>query len=120
MYAMTDSELIGKAFVEAVKDIAPCYLAEAEVDHYPFIVYNQTIVSITGKDGVIGLESSFVATIVSDDFEEAEDLAGVVAAAVRTAECMQPFALYPNTLNRDCTNKIWEIELTWTIRQHDI
>lgn len=117
---MTDSERIGKAFVEAVSDIAPCYLAEAEVDAYPFIVYNQTIVSVTGKDGVCGLESSFVATIVSDDFVEAEDIAAAVAAAMNTAESMQPYAVYPNTLNRDCTNKIWEIELTWTIRQHDI
>ena len=117
---MTDSERIGKAFVEAVGNIAPCYLAEAEVDAYPFIVYNQTIVSVTGKDGVCGLESSFVATIVSDDFEEAEDIAAAVAAAKNTAESMQPYAVYTNTLNRDCTNKIWEIELTWTIRQHDI
>jgi hypothetical protein len=116
---MIDSELIGDAFVDAVKDIAPCFLAEAEADDYPFIVYNQTIVPLMGKDGVCGLESSFVATIVSNDFEEAEDIAGAVAAAMRTAESMQPYAVYPNTINRDCTNKVWEIELTWTIRQHN-
>lgn len=115
---MIGRERIGKAFESAVGSIAPCFLSEAETDEYPFIVYNQTVVPMLDKDGIGLLESSLQATIVSDDPDDAEDIAEQVAAAVRTG--MTGYAVYPETLNRDCTDGIWEIELTWTIRQDDM
>ena len=118
MSVMIDSEQIGKAFEAAVGYIAPCFLSEAETDEYPFIVYQQTVTPVRCKDGIAFLQSSLQAVIVSDDPDEAEDVAEEVAHAARTR--MQGFALYPDTLDRDCTNGIWEITLTWTIRQHDM
>jgi hypothetical protein len=115
---MIDSERIGKAFEAAVGDIAPCFLSEAETDEYPFIVYQQTVTPVRCKDGNAALQSSLQAVIVSDDPDEAEDVAGRVAKAARTQ--MEGFAVYPDTLDRDCTNGIWEITLTWTVHQHDM
>ena len=112
---MIDRETIGIAFQSAVVGIAPCFLAEAETDEYPFIVYNQNLSSILTKDGLAGLSSYLVASIVSDDADEAEEIAGKVAAAVRTH--MTSYGVYPETINRDCTDSVWEIELTWVIRQ---
>lgn len=115
---MIDREKIGKAFEAAVGTIAPCYLAEAETDEYPFIVYQQTVTPVRSKDGEAALQSALTAVIVSDDPDEAEDVAERVAAAARTR--MEGFAVYPDTLDRDCTNGVWEITLTWTVRQQDM
>jgi hypothetical protein len=115
---MIDSETIGKAFESTVGGIAPCYLSEAETEEYPFIVYNQTVTALNTKDGIGALQSYLSAVVVSDDADEAEEIAGQVARAVR--EGMQGYGLYPDTLDRDCTDNVWEITLTWTIRQHDM
>jgi hypothetical protein len=119
---MIDREAIGKAFETAVRgtvgDIAPCYLAEAETSEYPFIVYNQTVTAQNTKDGIGALQSYLTAVVVSKDANEAEEVAGLVARAVRTG--MEGFGIVPDTLDRDCTDNVWEITLTWTIRQHDM
>ena len=111
-------EIIGKAFESAVANIAPPYLAEAETDEYPFIVYNQTVSPLLTKDGLAAFQASLTATIISDDPNNAENIANAVAYAVRTR--MTGFSTFPETLNRDCTNGVWEITLTWTVRQQDM
>lgn len=115
---MIANEKIGKAFEAAVGNIAPCYLAEAETDEYPFIVYNQTVTPVWTKDGIGALQSTLEAAVVSADADEAEEVAGLVARAVRTQ--MTAFGVVPQTLDRDCTNGIWQISLTWAITQTDM
>lgn len=115
---MIDKDTICTAFETAVADIMPAYLAEAEVKEYPFLVYNYTATPILSKDGPMGLEAYLTAAIVADDFDTAEGKAGLVAAAVR--QNMTGYGLVPRTISRDCTDNVWEIELTWTVRQHTI
>ncbi|MBO4657951.1 MAG: hypothetical protein J5639_09290 [Bacteroidales bacterium] len=117
---MNDKESIGKAFEAAVGDIAPCYLAEAETDTYPYIVYYQYVEVISSKDGPEALQSNLSATIVSDTFDDAEDIAGAVSAAMMTAESMQPYRVIPMTFDRDCAGNVWEFTMTWVIRQLSI
>lgn len=113
---MIDKETIGRAFEYAVSDIdAPTYLAEAESDEYPYIVYNQNIITVRTKDGVQAYSSNLTATIYAADPNTAEDLAEDVAYAV--SHYMTSYSVFPETLNRNCTNGIWEFELTWIIRQ---
>ena len=115
---MTDKDTICTAFEAAVADIVPAYLAEAETDEYPFLVYNYTAKPILTKNGPEGLEAYLTADIVADVFETAEDKAGAVAAAVRIN--MSEYGVIPQSLSRNCTDGVWEIELVWTVRQHTI
>jgi len=115
---MIDKDTICTAFESAVAGIIPAYLAEAETDSYPFLVYNYTATPILSKDGPIGLEAYLTASIVADDFDTAEADAGLVAAAVR--QNMTEYGLVPQTISRDCIDGVWQIDLTWTVRQHTI
>lgn len=113
---MIDKETIGKMFESAVGSIAPTYLAEAETDEYPFIVYSQLVSPRLTKDGEDAIESQLEAVIVADDPNVAENIAESVATAMNDG--MTGYSVFPRTLERDCTNGIWEISLTWTVRQH--
>ena len=112
---MIGNETIGKAFERAVRGIAPCYLSEAETEEYPYIVYESPIVMRLDKDGVQAYESSLRATIIADDPNVAENIAGLVALAVKRN--MASYGVFPETLDRNCNSGIWQIDLTWTIRQ---
>ena len=114
---MIGKDTIGKAFETAVAGIAPAYLSEAETDEYPFIVYDSMISTRLGKDGILAYDSSLRAVIVADDPNVAENIADAVALAVKT-DMREAYGVYPETLDRTCNSGIWQIDLTWTIRQH--
>lgn len=109
---------IGEDFETAVAGIVPCYLAEAETDEYPFLVYDQFTTPVATKDGIVGYSALLACTIYSEDPDEAEDIAAAVAAAVQTAECMQSYGLHPDTIDRGCSQGIWEFSLAWNIHQN--
>ena len=111
---------IGEAFEAAVTGIVPCYLAEAEVNEYPYLVYNQYIQPVQTKDGAEGYDSILACTIYSQDPNEAEDIAAAVAAAIMTAESMRPFGIHPDSIDRDCSQGEWEFSLSWIIHQNDM
>ena len=112
---MIDKETIGQAFEAAASEIAPTYLAEAETDEYPFIVYNQSLSPDFSKDGIVAIHSQLEATVVDRDPDHAEEIAGLLAAAMRNN--MANYSVRPDSLSRDCTDGIWEITLTWIIIQ---
>lgn len=111
---------IGEAFEAAVAGIVPCYLAEAETEEYPFLVYDQLVSPISTKDGVVAYDSYLACTIYSEDPDEAENIAAAVAAAVKTAESMRPYGLHPDTVDRGCSQGIWEFSMAWNIHQNTI
>lgn len=111
---------IGEDFETAVSGIVTCYLAEAETNEYPFLVYDQFTTPVVTKDGIEGFDALLACTIYGRDPDEVEDIAGAVSAAVMTAECMQPYGLHPETIDRDCNNGIWEYSLAWNIHQNEL
>ena len=135
---MVNDELIGKVFTASCAGILPTYLSEAETEDYPYLVYSQSVTPILSKDGVIGYGSELTAHVYSNDFDEAEAKADVVAGEVNGVhECevvtdsgsgsgsgsgSYTIGIYfqPASLDRSCVDGIWDISMTWNVRQMNI
>lgn len=110
-------ELIGKKFAEVAETYVPAFLSESESEDYPFLVYEQSVTPTRDKDGVYALRSELSAYIVSDNFDEADDIADNVTAAVDSAMNDGQFVTRLTSFRKDCQNGIWTITLNYTIKQ---
>jgi len=113
---MVNSERIGDIFNAACAGVLPVFLSEAETEDYPYLVYTSTVTPVVCKDGVIGYTSSLNARIYSNDFDDAESKAADVADAVQD-NIPDNYLFIPATLERSCTDGVWEISLTWNVKQ---
>lgn len=109
---------IGIEFTSRVAPLVPLSLVEAETEEYPYAVYNIDTETVMSKDGVHHLSASVSLDIVSDDFEQANNIAHSVS------EVMGPFnqdgdmvaALRDTSVN--CYEGIWIITQNYRINQY--
>lgn len=115
---MTDSlrtqlrSILASAGVEA-------RLSEDEKKGYPFVTYEMTSNPVRDKDGVCKFVGETYVRVVSDKFDEADDLRVVVEAAIE--EGMGYGVQYCSRListDKDCVNGVWTIELYYSLAQY--
>ena len=94
-------------------------LSEAETQGYPFVTYEMTVTPVYDKDGPYKYVGQTYVRVVSDDFDQADELAGTVMGAV--ASGFGRGVYYASRLvsvDKDCANDIWTIELYYSLSQY--
>ena len=94
-------------------------LSEDEKKGYPFVTYEMTSNPVRDKDGVCKFVGETYVRVVSDKFDEADDLRVVVEAAIE--EGMGNGVQYCSRListDKDCVNGVWTIELYYSLAQY--
>lgn len=93
-------------------------LSEDETQGYPFVTYEMTVTPVMDKDGVYKYVGETFVRIVSDEFDEADQIRATVEDAVEAG--MGHGTVYGSRLinsNKDCVNDIWTLELNYTLTQ---
>lgn len=111
------TERIGIQFTSVVSPLVSLFLEEAETETYPYAVYNYDVTPVETKDGVVGLSSELTCSVVSDDFDEAEAIADNIAKAVASSMRSGDFFAYHRSTGCSCEEGIWQINLTYNIKQ---
>ena len=94
-------------------------LSEDETQGYPFVTYEMTVTPVYDKDGPYKYVGQTYIRVVSNDFSEADTLAGSVMGAIDTG--FGRGTVYASRLvsvDKDCANDIWTIELYYTLSQY--
>ena len=110
---MTDD--FGKDLTSAVNDSFPLFFGEAEVDDYPFCVYNRIVREQRTKDGVVAILSELSLDAVSDTYSVAKDLADQVRTAVEGLGSKYVIAFL--SYEPECMSGVWDIRLEYNIKQ---
>lgn len=110
-------EQIGEKINEIISPIVPFFLSEAEVEHYPFSVYEQTVTPSFTKDGVYKFRSTAKISIVSDDFDEADAIANAVIDAIAEEMHDDKYSSLLSSVDKDCIEGVWTIELNYILNQ---
>ncbi len=113
---MTDSLRV--KLVAVLSAIAPVHLSEAEVDGYPYIVYDMETTPIADKDGVHRFDGDTKIRIVSDDKSAADALMSPVQSAIMAGMRDAVFSSHLTSVGKECVDGIWTIELNYTLRQY--
>ena len=103
-------ETIGIKVTEIASRYVDFYLAEAEVEAYPYAVYTSSVTPVYTKDGVHHYESSVVITI----YGIARSIHADITAEMRSGQYGSRLTSnYP-----DCVEGVWSRKLTYTIKQY--
>lgn len=109
-------ELIGQKLNEIISPIVPFFLSEAETSNYPFSVYNADIQPYYNKDGIYRYRASVNLNVVSNDFDDADAIANAIIAAI-DEDMTGNFSASLQSMNKDCSEGIWAIEVNYIINQ---
>lgn len=110
---MTDD--FGKDLTTAVSGTVPLFYGEAEVDDYPFCVYNRVIREQRTKDGTVAILTELSLDVVSDTYDSAKSLADSVRTAIEDLGSKYVIA-YLST-EPACVSGIWDIRIEYNIKQ---
>lgn len=112
------TERIGEKINEIVSPIVPFFLTEAEVEKYPFAFYEQTVTPLNTKDGIYKFRSTAVISVVSEDFDEADDIASQIMLAIADGMHNETYSSHLTSINKDCNEGVWTIELNYILNQY--
>lgn len=93
-------------------------LSEDEAMTYPFATYEMTVTPVMDKDGVYKFVGETYIRVVSEDFDEADQIRADIEDAIETG--MGLGAVYGSRLinsNKDCVNGVWTLELYYSLTQ---
>ncbi len=109
-------ESIGTMITTTCGSILPFYLSEAETESYPYAVYEHTLREWRDKDGVYQITAEGTIRVYSKDFDEAQQKADQIKTALESVADDQ-YVIRPITTNKDCTEDVWVIELSYFVKQ---
>lgn len=95
----------------------PVNQSEAESGVYPFVTYEMTVNPLRTKDGVYGYLGTSIIHIVSNDFDEADAVREAVEEAIEAAMVTEKYSARETSIDKDCLDGIWTIELNYTLKQ---
>lgn len=93
-------------------------LSEDETKDYPFVTYEMTVNPVMDKDGVYKFVGETYIRVVSEDFDEADQIRADVEAVIELG--MGYGAVYSSRLinsNKDCVSGVWTLELYYSLTQ---
>lgn len=91
------------------------YLSEAETEDFPYAVYDATYERAYAKDGVYKETGDVTIHVVSNDFDEADELSDDLQTAIATGMNSDGFTSMFVDLNKGCVEGIWTIDIRYTI-----
>lgn len=93
-------------------------LSEDEAKAYPFATYEMTVTPAMDKDGVYKYVGETYIRVVSEDFDEADQIRADIEAAIEAG--MGHGEAYGSRLinsDKDCVSGVWTLELFYTLTQ---
>lgn len=93
-------------------------LSEDEAKQYPFATYEMTVTPYMDKDGVYKYVGDTYVRVISEDFDEADQIRAVIEEAIEAG--MGHGEAYGSRLidsNKDCVSGVWTLELYYTLTQ---
>lgn len=111
-------ESIGTKLTSIVGAILPTFYSEAETETYPYAAYDQVLQYHRTKDGVYKISSDLKLIIVSNDFDEADRCRGEVLEAIEIGMKDDQYQAELQTVNKDCMEGVWVIEMNYRINQY--
>lgn len=94
-------------------------LSEAETQAYPFVTYEMTVNPVRDKDGVHAFTGLTTIRVVSDDFDEADEIRAEVEEAIEDGMQDETYSSRLTATDKDCLNGVWTIELSYTLKQFE-
>lgn len=99
-------------------DVVSVTLSEEETGEYPYLTYENDITQRQSKDGLEAYRSSTAIRIVSDDFDEAEEISDAVMEALGEYEDENRiYAIMFDRAERTRSSGVWTITLYYIILQ---
>jgi hypothetical protein len=111
------TESISTQLVTLLSEIIPLNLAEAATEEYPYAVYDQTLTYNRTKDGVYAITADTDIHIYGKDFSVVEGKAALIITTLEEDMRNDTYVATLRTVNRDCVNEVWDIQLNYTIKQ---
>lgn len=115
---MIMEETIGIKVTEIASRYVDFYLAEAEVEAYPYAVYTSSVTPFYTKDGIHHYESSVVITIYAQDLDTVDGIARSIHADITAQMRNGQYGSRLTSNYPDCVEDVWSRELTYTIKQY--
>lgn len=112
---MTDS--IGTRLTALISPIVPLYLSEASTDTYPYAVYSQTLAYRRDKDEVYAITADTEIHVYGKVFGEVEAKARQIVTKLESDMRDGTYVATLRTVDRDRVQEIWDIQLSYTIKQ---
>ena len=111
------TESIGTKLTSLIATIVPLNLSEAATDAYPYAVYDQTLTYRRTKDGVAAITADCTIHVYDKVFATAETKAQAIISKLETDMRDTQYVATLRTVDRDCVQEIWDIQLNYTIKQ---
>lgn len=111
------TERIGIQFTHLVGPLVSLFLGEAETESYPYAVYDYDVNPVYSKDGVDGLSSELTCVVVSNDYDEAQNIADAIVETLASDMQTDEFFAYLRNTGSSCEEGIWTINLEYNIKQ---
>lgn len=112
-------EQISEKFYEIVSGIVPLSLSEAEVDTFPYAVYEHFPTYVTDKTSRMPYKavSELECVVYGKDFDELAILAERVISDVISGMNSNGFSASLSRTYKDCEQGIWAVQLDFRITQ---
>ena len=111
------ADKIAQKIIEIANAVVPTYLSEAQTESYPYGYYTQRVLPQYTKDGIAGYSSQTTLTIVSDDFDEADNLANTVNGELLSQLHDLNYSARLVNYDKNCIDNVWQMVLYYEIKQ---
>ena len=111
------TESIGTRLVALIDPIIHLHLSEAEVEDYPYAVYEQTVTEHRTKDGVYKITANTLIHIYSKSFSEADSASLQIQSKLETQMRDETYIATLRTVNKYCVEGVWDIQLNYLVTQ---
>ena len=108
---------IATKLTEVCASIVPFYLSEAESEDYPYAAYDAAYEKPRTKDGVYKTVGDVTIHVVSNDFDEADEISEDIQSAVETSMNSDGFTAKFIELIKSCVEGIWTLDIRYSITQ---
>ena len=110
-------ESIGTKLATLLGSVVPLALAEAATDVYPYATYSQTLNYRRSKDEVCMISADTEINVYAKAFSDADTAAASIISTLETSMRDDTYVATLRSVNKDCTNGIWDFQLNYTIKQ---
>lgn len=112
------TESIGIKLHELLGGVTPFYFAEAQVESYPYAVYDLDVTPFLTKDGIHHYEGSATINIYDTDLDNADAIADAMRQALKEGMDGQQYSAKETFSTKTCIENVWDIQMTLLIKQY--
>lgn len=112
------TESIGIKINELASRFVDVYLAEAEVEEYPYGVYTSSVTPVYTKDGIARYQAEVTITVYDKDLDVINPIAADIRKAISEEMTRGQYSARQLRDYSDCNDGVWSREISYTINQY--